>query len=131
MPTDRWLWRTPIILRRLAIINQIDLCCVISTEPSTDCHLMLTCKSRPVPRVQDYHNLVRSPVGSTRFVSHIARLRLGRRLMGSSSRRLQVRSTSQGIPGVLASRPPLRDLGGQDRMQLLETWWSLFVYAKI
>lgn len=110
---------------------QIDLCCVISTEPTTYCHLMSTGRRGPVPRLHHHHNLVRPSAGSTRFAFHIAGLRCGRRLMGSSSRRLQVRSTSQGIPGAMASRPPLRVLGGQDRMQLLETWWSLFAYAKI
>lgn len=130
LPTGRWLWRMPII-SPCPRHYQIDLSCVISTEASIDCQFMSSCKGRPVPRSQHYHNLVRLPAGSTRFASHIARLRRGRRLMGSSSRRLQVRSTSQGIPGALASRPPLRDLGGQDRMQLLETWWSLFVVAKI
>lgn len=38
---------------------QIDLCCVISTEPSTDCHLMSTGRRGPVPTLQHHHNLVR------------------------------------------------------------------------
>lgn len=123
------LWRTPIIPRCFAIIRSIS---VASSRPNEKRHrrLFSTCKSRSVPRLQP----PQSRSAGDRIDPNclpIIKLRRGRRLMGSSSRRLQVRSTSQGIPGALASRPPLRTLGGQDRMQLLETWWSLFVYAKI